>query len=110
MLKELTNLELSKISGGDIVCAACNKELDGDEDIASITPVYNVYTMRKNGNLEQLPDTFFNGEPAFVCYRSKCVNQFIRLQDPFEIDDFYCFINPTRTEANIEVVSSNSVE
>lgn len=106
MLKELTNLELSKISGGDIVCAACNKELlDGDEDIASITPVYNVYTMRKNGNLEQLPGTFFNGEPAFVCYKSKCVNHFIRLQDPFEIDDFYCFINPTRTEAKIEVVN-----
>ncbi len=59
MLRELTNLELSEISGGGIHCAVCNKEFDGGEDIASIIPVYNIYTMKRDNKMEKLPDTFF---------------------------------------------------
>ena len=81
MLKELTNLELSKISGGGKhVCFSCKKEFNLDQKVVYINPEYKVYDI----SAEKITGNCIGNE-LLVCNKKSCINKFIRKTRVFQL-------------------------
>ncbi len=105
MLKELLDLELSEVSGGDIHCSACGNVITQNEierdSVAVVFVAYNVFT-------EGLAPRLHRAMPAIVHNDEGCINAFINLQPSnFTTDANVRYIkNVGRTQ----VYKTNSIE
>ncbi len=81
MLKELTNLELSKISGGEKhVCVSCKKEFNFGQEVIYINPEYNVYDI----SAEKITGSC-RGNELLVCNKMSCINKFRKKMRAFQL-------------------------
>ena len=68
MLKELSNLELSKISGGVLSCEVCHKEFEDGEEVFGIQAGYSVCSDRDFIRLR----TYKEVMPTYTCAGERC--------------------------------------
>ncbi len=72
MLKKLSDIELSKVSGSTGgICHACQKKLSNNEKVLCMYPVYNVYDATTKDFIETL-----EAGRLTVCLNPDCRNWF----------------------------------